>query len=448
MRLFGANVVDVLVVVASLAVGTLVPAQLEPGDERLPAAPSLLLVSARLSAGLVNLSFSAPLLFDNPAWADGIEVSDGRRPLKIAASRIIDPQTVEFLVVEGATATQPLHVRIPQDGPFRTADGVPLAEAVDLSLAGSSDPRALPSPRVRLQGAYIDGATYAFGGGAERPPLGGGVLDQIVRIGPGDEGPRIMNATLPARLTRHAVAVDPTQSDACPRGCAYIFGGEGPADDAPQRAHVVRYDPVGDVATPMKATLGGGPTDVVVAAHGGFIYVVGGLQPDSTFMHRYDPRADTMTELPVRLPYPLYAAGGFTDPRVTPSCPVGCVYIMGGTSESFPQAGQSSAGRPPVDVLRFEPLTGALTALPVQLPGRLLYFGQAAFDGTRAFMISGPIDMASFDPLTLETAHVPGPPGTTFGAAGVLASTAEGILTAGGYNHPDWVDRIIVFRPT
>lgn len=139
----------------------------------------------------------------------------------------------------------------------------------------------MPTPRLGLGAASVNGIVYAVGGG----DYGCGTYSTVEAYDPATDTWSTKASMPTARYSLAVVAVN---------GMLYAIGGGGNCNDAFDRATVEAYNPTNDTWTtksPMPAALNNISASVV----NGIIYVVGG---DNTANHpafAYNPATDTWT---------------------------------------------------------------------------------------------------------------------------------------------------------
>lgn len=416
LRGLGANGADAvtLFVALLLAGGSLLApaAQTAP-----PPAEPATLVAAQLDDEVLTLRFSTAIDIGGPveSWLDFRR--DGL-PIAPWAGRSADVGVLEVAIPGGAYLGDEFIVAWREDTTLRGPDGAPLAPFPPIAATLTASRTGVPSFRGDAGLFALDGTAYVLGGFT-----GERATDQVVALDVATGVGRILPDPLPLRGGGGVAAFDPRSTAECPRGCAYLFGGweiwpdDGAWGRTPE-AHrwvsaITRFDPATGRSMLMEEELPFALAYAAASWGGDALYIFGGrdLGEDgapaggeySSRIVRYDPIARDVRVLPTHLPWGLSRAGAVFDDRPSLGCPRGCAYVLGGWPTHALGGYDVPTNERPSDVLRFDPVTGAATPLPLRIDsGVALGLVHPVWTGEAAFFVGWPdvqrLALYRFDP--------------------------------------------------
>jgi len=223
--------------------------------------------------------------------------------------------------------------------------------------------------KLAVSAAIWDGANaYIFGGGNEE-----GAKNTIIKYNTANNQVSISSATLPDSITDAGAIYDGRY--------AYLFSGWTPRTGG-NSGKIVRYDPVSDSVTVMKATV---PTYSMSAVwNGRYAYLFGGWNGYSYYNQilRYDPVKDEITTMSAKFPKGIkWTSAVWTGTYA---------YIFGGSKDY---------AIPTDEIFRYDPVADSLTVMTAKLPAKL-YFTSAVWTGTYALIFGG--DSYPITPVTSD----------------------------------------------
>ncbi|MES2154790.1 MAG: thrombospondin type 3 repeat-containing protein [bacterium] len=283
----------------------------------------------------------------------------------------------------------------------------------------------LPSPQAGQAAVWSGTHAYIFGGEASLASA-----SEVVDFDPVAGTTTVMPAHLPTWRTRFPAV--------WAGSVAYLFGGWGDSGDNNVWDTILAFDPAGGGSfTTMKPHLPYGLTDSMAVWTGSKAYVFGGWENvDGAWgtwnynIYEFDPAAQTVATLALRMPVAVYAGAAVWDGSAA--------YAIGGWDGTGPIASQR--------ILRFVPPSGvspgSVTILPASLPDDVAEL-TAVWDGSRAIIMGGrggwnhPNEpsawIGAFDPAAMTVQSWPTPlPYGEYGAPSVYDMGAGCAYLFGG----------------